>query len=62
MSFYKSNIKIADNRKLNVSKHQYVYSQCEFKIMPLYQTNDYSLLHVKEKKLIDKSKSKLDKT
>ena len=30
--------------------------------MPIYQTNDYTRLQIKEKKLIDKSKPKLYKT
>ena len=37
-------------------------SQSEFKIMPIYQTNDYTLLQIKEKKFIDKFKPKLNKT
>ena len=36
ISFHKSNIKITENRKLNVSKHQYECSQSEFKIIPIY--------------------------
>ena len=30
--------------------------------MPIYQTNDYTLLQIIEKKFIDKSKPKLNKT
>ena len=30
--------------------------------MPIYQTNDYTLLQIKEKKFIDKFKPKLNKT
>ena len=41
---HRGNIKIEENRKLNVSKHQYQCSQSKFKIMPLHQTNDYTLL------------------
>ena len=37
-------IKIEENRKLNVSKHLNRCSRGKFKIMPIYQTNDYTLL------------------
>ena len=30
--------------------------------MPIYQTNDYTLLQIKEKKFIDKFKPNLNKT
>ena len=30
--------------------------------MPIYQTNDFTLLQIKEKKFLDKSKLKLNKT
>ena len=46
----------------NVSKHPYECSQGEFKIMPKYQTNDYTLLQIRENKFIDKFKPKLNKT
>ena len=36
ISLHKSNIKIKENRKLNVSKHLYECSRGEFKIMPIY--------------------------
>ena len=61
-SLYKSNIKITENRKLNISKHLLECSQGEFKIMPIYQTNDYKPLQIKEKKFIDRFKPKLNKT
>ena len=35
-SLHKNNIKITENRKLNVLKHQYECSRGEFKIMPIY--------------------------
>ena len=54
-SLHRNNININENRKLNVSKHRYQYSQGKFKIMPLYQTNDYRLLQIK-KKFMDKFK------
>ena len=38
ISLHKSNIKITENRKLNVSKHLYECSQGEFKIMPIMTT------------------------
>ena len=34
----------------------------KFKIMLIYQTNDYSLLQITEKKFLDKSKPMLNKT
>ena len=40
ISLHKSNIKIPETRKLNVSKHLYECSQGKFKTMPIYQTND----------------------
>ena len=48
---YKSNIKLPENRKLQVSKPLYECSNGHFKIMPVYQTDDCSLLQIKEKKL-----------
>ena len=44
ISFHMNNISISENRKLNVSKHQFECSQGEFKMMSIYQTNDYTLL------------------
>ena len=52
ISLHKSNIRITEIRKLDVLKHLYKCSQGEFKIMPIYQTNDYMLLQIKEKKLL----------
>ena len=43
----------------------YILYQCsrgKFKIMPIYQTNNYTLLQIKEKNFIDKFKPKLNKT
>ena len=57
-SLHKSDIKIEENRKLNVSKHQYQCSQGKFKIMPIYQNNNYTLLQIKEKNFIDTQKKK----
>ena len=51
ISLHKSNCKITKNRKLNVSKHLYECSQDKFEVMNIYQTNDYTLLQIKEKKL-----------
>ena len=62
ISLHRNNIKITENRKLNVSKHLYECSQDEFKIMPVYQTNDYTQLQIKEKKFIHKFKPKFNKT
>ena len=60
-SLHRSNVKITEKRKLNLSKHLYECSQGFFKIMPIYQTNDYTILQIKEKKFIDKFKPKLIK-
>ena len=57
-----SNMKIEENRKLDVSKQLYQCSQIKFKIMPIYQTNVYTLLQIKEKNFIDKFKPNLNKT
>ena len=51
ISLHKSNIKITENRKLNSLKHLYECSQEKFKIMPIYQTNDYTSHQIKEKVL-----------
>ena len=61
-SLHRSYIKIEENRKLDVLKHLYQTSQGKFEIMPIYQTNDYKLLQIKEKKFIVKFKPKLNKT
>ena len=45
---------MTENRKLDISKHLYKCSQGEFKIMPIYQTNEY--------RFIDKFQQKLNKT
>ena len=45
---YKGNIKIEENRKLNVLKHLYQCSRGKFKIVPIYQTV-YMLLPKKGK-------------
>ena len=47
---HKSNIKLPENRKVYVSKHLYECSSRMFKIMPIYQTDDYSLTPNKRKK------------
>ena len=62
ISLHRNNIKITENRKLSVSKHLYECSHGELKIMSIYQTNDYTLLQIKEKKFIDKFKPNLNKT
>ena len=61
-SLHKSYIKIQENRKLNVSKHLYQCSRGKFKIMPIYQNNEHSLLQIKERNFVDKFKPKLNKT
>ena len=61
-SLHKSNIKIEENRKLNISKHLYQWSRGNFNIMPIYQNNDYTLLLIKERNFKEKFKPKLNKT
>ena len=58
ISLHESNIKITENRKLNVSKHLY---EGEFKEMPIYWSNDYTQLQIM-KKIIDEFKPNLNKT
>ena len=48
--------------ELNVSKYLYQCSRGKLKIMPIYQNNDYIVLQIKERNLIDKFKPKLYKT
>ncbi len=49
ISLHRSNIKLSENRKLYVSKHLYEYSKEDFKLMPIYRTDDYTLLQIKKK-------------
>ena len=53
-SLHRSDIKIEENRKLNVSKHLYQCNRGKFRIMPLCQTNDYTLFQITEKYFNDK--------
>ena len=46
VSLHKSNIKPLENRNLYVSKHFYDCSNGIFKIMPMYQNNDFLLLKI----------------
>ena len=46
---HKSNIKLPENKKLYVSKKLYECSNELFKIMPIYQTDDNTLLQIKKK-------------
>ena len=62
ISLHRSNIKIEENRKLNVLKHLYQCRRCKFEIMPIYQIDYYTLLQIKEKNFSDKFKPKLNKT
>ena len=55
------NIKIEENWDLNFSKHLYQCSRGKFKIMPIYQNNDYTLLQIKERNFMDKFQLKLNK-
>ena len=51
VSLNKGNIKLPENRKLYESKPLSKYSNVNFKLMPIYQTDDNSILQIKEKKL-----------
>ena len=62
VALHKSNIKIPQNRILFVSKHIYECSNGHFHIMPLYQSDNYSLLTIKEQYFIDKFKPSLNRT
>ena len=48
MSLHESDIELLKNRKLYVSKYLYECSNGGFKIVPIYQTDDNSLLHIKK--------------
>ena len=56
ISLHTRNIKLTENRKLNVLKHLYERGQGKLKFTPIYQTNDYTPLQIKEKIFIDKFK------
>ena len=56
ISLHKSNIKLPENKKLNVSKHLYECSNSAFKTIPMYPTDDYTYLQIKGKKLHSKSR------
>ena len=43
VSLHRSNIKLTEHRKIYVLKHLSECSKENFKIMPIYQTDDYSL-------------------
>ena len=55
-------VHVALHRILFVSKHIYEYSKGQFHIMPLYQTDNYSNIQIKEQHLIDKYKPLLNRT
>ena len=57
ISLHKSNIKITENRKLNVLKHLYEWSQGQFKFMPSSKTNNYTLNKKKKNLKINLSPS-----
>ena len=52
---------LSENRKFHVSKYLYEYSIGIFKIMPIDQTDEYSLLKIKEKNFMDKFKPTLNR-
>ena len=43
-SLQRNKMKIKGNRKLNASKHLYQCSRGKFKLIPINQTDDYTLL------------------
>ena len=51
-SVHRSNIKMEEKRILNVWKHLSPCSQGKFKIIPQYQTKEYTLLQIKGKDFI----------
>lgn len=61
VALHKSNIKIADNRYLNVSKHIATCGNAKFKVMPILQTTNYTSLYIIEGNLISKYKPSLNK-
>ena len=61
ISLHKSYIKIKINRKLFISKHIFQCSHGLFKSMPIFQTDNYNLLHIKERDFIEKNKPTLNK-
>ena len=62
VALHKSNIKLQHNRNLFVSKHIFQCSNGNFKIMPIYQTDDFSNITLKEQYFIDKFKPSLNRT
>ena len=62
ISQHKCNIMLPENRKLYASKHLHKCSNGLFKMMPMYQTDDYTLLQRKEKKFHKKFKQTLNRT
>ena len=53
-SLHRSNIKIAANRTLHVSKHIFQCSNGAFRIAPIFQCDDYTNLEMKEQYFIKK--------
>ena len=62
VALHRSNIKLPQNRILFVSKHIYECSKGQFHIMPLYETDNYSNIQIKEQHLTDKYKPSLNRT
>ena len=62
ISLHKSNIKLPQNRILFVSRHIFDCSEGNFKVMPIYQTDDYSMITIKEQLFIDRYKPMLNRT
>ena len=61
-SFHKSNIKLPENKIKKIYQNTYEYSKVHFKILPTYQTGDYSVLKIKKKNnFADKFKPILNK-
>ena len=61
VALHKSNIKLSHNRVLNVSKHLHKCNQ-GFKIKPIYQCDDTSLLNLKEQLFINRYDPPLNRT
>ena len=62
ISLHKSNIKLPQNRILFVSKHIFECSKGNFRVMPIYQTDDYSMITIKEQNFIDRFNPLLNRT
>ena len=61
VALHKSNVRIPNNMNLFVSKHLFECNDGDFKIIPIYQTEDYNILTPKEQECITKYKPSLNR-